>query len=95
MPLAAMGVQPDPYKYLDTLAKLYDMPELRTFVPQVQEAQPPQERTGGSGKLPQPGKPNGNYTRNNVSRGMTPEAEQQQQAMMLMGGGGNNNQGAA
>lgn len=95
MPLTAMGVQPDVYKYVDTLAKLYDIPELRDMVPMAQEAQDPQERTGGVGKLPTPGKPNGEYTRNNVSRGMTPEAEQQQQSMMLLGGGGNNNQGAA
>lgn len=87
MPLTAMGVQPDAYKYLDTLAKLYDIPELRDFVPMVQEAQPPQERTGG-GKLPQPGKPNGQYTRNNVSQGMTDKGMAQQREMMVLAGGG-------
>lgn len=87
MPLTAMGVQPDAYKYLDTLAKLYDIPELRDFVPMVQEAQPPQERVGG-GKLPQPGKPNGQYTRNNVSQGMTDKGMAQQREMMVLAGGG-------
>lgn len=95
LPAVQLGVQPDVYAYLNLLAKYYDLPELRDIVKMTQEAQDPQERLGGGGGLPQPGKPNGEYTRNNVSRGMTPQASEQQQMMMLMGGGGNNNQGAA
>lgn len=92
-PMTAMGLQPDVYAYLATLSKYYDLPELGDIVPMMQTLSPPQG--GGGGSLPQPGKPNGNYTRTNVSRGMTPQAEMQQQSMMLMGGGGNNNAGGA
>lgn len=94
LPAIQLGIQPDIYAYIDKLAKYMDLPELRDIVPMSQEAMMPQERVGG-GNLPQPGKPNGEYTRNNVSRGMTPQASEQQQMMQLMGGGGNNNQGAA
>ena len=88
LPAVQLGIQPDVYAYLNKLAKYYDLPELRELVPMVQEAMDPQERTGrGGGAGPQPGKPNGQYTRSNVSQGMTPAAEQQQQAMMMMGGG--------
>lgn len=93
MPLTALGLQPDIYAYLQKLSKYYDLPELGDIVPMMQTLQPPQG--GGGSSMPSPGKPNGNYVRENVSRGMTPQAEQQQQSMMLMGGGGNNNQGAA
>lgn len=89
LPAIQLGVQPDVYAYLSKLAKYLDLPELSEIVPQTQEALDPRERmSGGGGGGPQPGKPNGNYTRNNVSRGMTPQAELQQQAMMAMSGGG-------
>lgn len=96
LPAIQLGIQPDVYKYLAKLGKYLDLPELAEIVPMIQESMAPQERFGGGSGGPKAGKPNGEYTRNNVSRGMTPEAEQQQQAMMMMGGGGNNNsQGAA
>jgi hypothetical protein len=38
--------------------------------------------------MPQPGKPNGNYTRNNVSQGMTQQGMDQQREMLAMAGGG-------
>lgn len=86
MPAIQLGIQPDIYKYLAKLGKYLDLPELAEIVPMVQEALPPQERTGGGGRGPQPGKPGGHYVRENVSRGMTPQAEQQQQAMMMLSG---------
>jgi hypothetical protein len=86
LPGVQLGVQPDFNKYLSCLAKYYDLPELREIVATAQEAMNPQERTGGQG--PQPGKPNGNYTRNNVSQGMTPQAQDQQREMMAMSGQG-------
>lgn len=93
LPTVAIGVQPDVMAYLATLSKYLDLPELADMVPSMEINQMGLDRRGAS--MPQPGKPNGNYTRSNVSMGMTPQAEQQQQAMMLMGGGGNNNMGAA
>jgi hypothetical protein len=83
LPTIAMGVQPDVYAYLEKLSKYYDLPELSEIVPMMQTLQPPQ---GGGGGMLQPGKPNGNYTRSNVSMGMTPQAEQQQQGMMMLSG---------
>ena len=91
MPLTAMGVQPDVYKYVDTLAKLYDIPELREMVPMAQEAQDPQERTGGGGKLPNPSKPNGQYERVSRSEGMSDRGMNQQREMMILAGGGEQN----
>lgn len=85
LPAVQLGIQPDVYAYLEKLAKLYDLPELRELVPMIQEAQPPQERVRGGGGSTA-GKPNGNYQRKNVSMGMTPQAEQQQQAMMMLSG---------
>lgn len=96
LPAIQLGVQPDVHKYLACLAKYYDLPELMEIVPVSQESIAPQERLAGGGGGPTPGKPNGQYQRNNVSHGMTPAAEQQQQSMMMLaGGGGNNNSGAA
>lgn len=92
VPMVAIGVQPDVMAYLATLSKYLDLPELVDMVPSMELNA---ELQTGRISMPQPGKPNGNYTRNNVSRGMTPEAEQQQQAMIMLGGGGNNNMGAA
>lgn len=86
VPAVQLGVVPDCYAYLDKLAKYYDLPELRDIVKMSQEAMPPEERTQG-GQPPQVGKPNGKYTRNNVSQGMTPMAADQQMAQMLMSGG--------
>lgn len=89
LPAVQLGLQPDVYAYLSKLSKYLDLPELQEIVPQTQQAADPQERlasNGGRG-APAAGKPNGQYTRNNVSRGMTPQAELQQQAMMAMSGG--------
>lgn len=89
LPAIQLGVQPDVYAYLDKLAKYYDLPELREIVKMTQEVMPPQERLpGGQGSRPVAGKPNGNYTRENVSRGMTPQALDQQREMMALAGGG-------
>lgn len=88
LPAVQLGIMPDVYAYFDKLAKLYDLPELRDIVKMSQEAQMPQERMAGGGGMPQPGKPNGNYTRNNVSQGMTPQAADQQMAQMMMSGKG-------
>lgn len=90
LPAVQLGVMPDVYAYLNKLAKYYDLPELRELVPQTQEAMTPQERV--SGKAPQPGKPNGNYTRNNVSQGMTDRGMDQQREMMALAGGGTESQ---
>lgn len=92
LPTIQMGVQPDVYAYLAKLSKYYDLPELAEMVPMMQTLEVPR---GGGGSFPQPGKPNGNYTRSNVSQGMTPQAEQQQQAMMLLGGQPQNQTGGA
>ena len=88
LPAVQLGIQPDVYKYLDKLAKYYDLPELRELVPMIQESMDPRERTGRSGSGPQPGKPNGQYTRENVSRGMTDRGMDQQREMMALAGGG-------
>lgn len=87
MPGVQLGIIPDFPKYLDTLAKYYDLPELREIVKMAQEQMDPQERMQGGGGGGTAGKPNGNYTRNNVSQGMTPQAADQQMAQMLMSGG--------
>lgn len=88
LPAIQLGVQPDFNAYLDKLAKYYDLPELREIVKASQESMDPQERLPGGGGLPKPGKPNGQYTRKNVSQGMTPQAQDQQREMMAMAGGG-------
>jgi hypothetical protein len=89
LPLVAMGVMPDAVMYLTTLATLYDLPELRELIPATQAAMPQQATMGQGGmQMPKPGKPNGNYTRNNVSSGMTPQALDQQREMFAMAGGG-------
>lgn len=89
LPAVQLGLQPDVYAYLSKLSKYLDLPELQEIVPQTQQAADPQEMLASKGGPPAPaaGKPNGQYTRNNVSRGMTPQAELQQQAMMAMSGG--------
>ena len=87
LPAIQLGIQPDVYKYVSQLAKYLDLPELTEIVPMAQEAMPPQERMAGGGG-PQPGKPNGQYTRSNVSQGMTPQALDQQREMMALAGGG-------
>jgi len=38
--------------------------------------------------MPTPGKPNGNYTRKNVSMGQTPQAHDQQLAQLMMAADG-------
>lgn len=88
LPAIQLGVQPDVYAYLDKLAKYYDLPELREIVKMTQESQDPQERLPSGGGGPSPGKPNGQYTRENVSRGMTPQAMDQQREMMMLSGAG-------
>lgn len=88
LPAVQLGVQPDANAYFDKLAKYYDLPELRDIVKMSQEAMAPQERTAGSG-APQPGKPNGEYTRKNVSLGMSDKGMDQQREMMALASGGN------
>lgn len=92
LPAIQLGVIPDVNTYLSYLAKYYDLPELREIVKMSQEVMAPQERMSGGGG-PSPGKPNGNYTRSNVSRGMTPQAMDQQREMMAMAGGGGSEEG--
>lgn len=62
-----MGV--DVAKYIDTLAELHDLPQLREIFANL--LQPPEQQQMGSGpQMQMPGqKPNGNYTRTNVSGG--------------------------
>lgn len=87
MPATALGVIPDVNAYLDKLAKYLDLPELRDIVKTAQDSMEPQERLAGGGGAPSPGKPNGQYRRDNVSHGMTPQAADQQMAQMMMSGG--------
>lgn len=88
LPLVQLGVMPDPIAYLTSLAALYDLPELLDMIPATQ-ASMPQEAMGGSpGGMPKPGKPNGNYTRQNVSQGMSPQAMDQQREMSMLAGNG-------
>lgn len=88
LPAIQLGIQPDVYTYLNKLAKYYDLPELREIVPMVQESMAPQERTGGGGRAPQAGKPNGQYTRTSQSQGMSDRGMDQQREMMALSGGG-------
>jgi len=88
LPAIQLGVVPDFNAYLDKLAKYYDLPELREMVPAVQQVAPPQPGAGGGGGMPTPGKPNGNYTRKNVSMGQTPQAHDQQLAQLMMAADG-------
>ncbi len=93
LPAIQLGVQPDVYAYLDTLAKYLDLPELRKIVKMTQQAMPPQMMGEGGGMgAPKPGKPNGKYTRNNVSHGQTPQAHDQQMAQLMMASGGEGEQ---
>jgi hypothetical protein len=87
LPAVQLGVQPDVNAYLAKLAKYYDLPELLEIVPVAQQSMDPQERLAGGGG-PSPGKPNGKYTRSNVSKGMTPQALDQQREMMALSGAG-------
>jgi len=88
LPSIQMGVQPDVHAYIAQLAKYLDLPELTAIVPMAQESQDPKERLArGGGQMPQPGKPNGNYRRENVSHGMTPQAQEQQREMMALASG--------
>lgn len=93
LPAVQLGVQPDVYAYLNKLAKYYDLPELRELVPMAQSVQPPAEQVGGRGGAPRPGKPNGNYTRNNVSQGMSQQGMDQQREMLALAGGGSEQSG--
>lgn len=88
LPAIQLGVQPDVYAYLDKLAKYYDLPELREIVKMTQESQDPQERLASrGGSVPQAGKPNGQYTRENVSHGMSDRGLNQQRELMALAGG--------
>jgi len=88
LPAIQLGVQPDVYAYLDRLARLYDLPELRDIVKMAQESQDPQERLASrGGSVPQAGKPNGQYTRENVSHGMSDRGLNQQRELMALAGG--------
>jgi hypothetical protein len=86
LPAIQLGVQPDVFSYISHLAKYYDLPELREIVKQSEEAMDPQERTQRGGG-PQPGKPNGNYTRENVSNGMSDRGMDQQRELMALAAG--------
>jgi hypothetical protein len=88
LPATQLGVQPDVYAYLSKLAKYYDLPELREIVAMTQEVMDPQERMAGGGSGPRPDKPNGNYTRENISHGMSDRGMDQQREMMALAGGG-------
>ncbi len=89
LPAIQLGVQPDFNVYLSQLAKYYDLPELREIVKTAQESMDVQERVSqGGGGIPAAGKPNGNYRRENVSRGMTPQAMDQQREMHMLAGAG-------
>ena len=93
MPIAMSG-QPPPDGFdvlLKYLAKYLSLPELSEMVPSSQANFDPQNASKPAGGGYRPGAPNGQYTRTNVSAGMSPAAFQQQQVMQLMGGGGNNN----
>jgi len=84
-----LGVVPNVNAYFNTLAKYLDLPELRDIVTSAEQAMNPMEQLGQSGGgLPTAGKPNGNYKRQNVSQGMTPQAMDQQREMMALSGAG-------
>lgn len=89
VPAIQLGIQPDVHAYISQLAKYLDLPELTNIVPMAQESQDPQERLASrGGAVPQAGKPGGRYVRENVSRGMTPQALDQQREMLAFAGGG-------
>lgn len=82
-----LGVVPNANAYFNTLAKYLDLPELREIVTSAEQAMNPMEQLGQPAGLPTAGKPNGNYTRRNVSQGMTNSAMDQQREMMALGAG--------
>lgn len=86
LPAVQLGIQPDVNAYINQLAKYLDLPELRDIVKTSQDAMPPQERLAGGGGMPQPGKPNGNYTRTSQSNGMSDRGMDQQREMMILSG---------
>ena len=86
LPAVQLGVQPDFNAYLNQLAKLYDMPELRALVPAAQDAMAPQEQRGRGGKMPQAGKPNGRYERVSRSEGMSDRGMDKQRELLLLSG---------
>lgn len=93
LPAIQLGVQPDVHAYIAQLAKYLDLPELLTIVPTAQESVSPQERmSGGGGGVPQAGKPNGQYVRENISRGMSDRGMDQQREMQLLSGKGQESQ---
>lgn len=85
LPAVQLGLQPNISKYFDTLAQLLDLPELREIVPEASTAMDPRQQQSTT-SAPTFDKPNGNYTRNNVSRGQTPQAADQQMSQLLMAG---------
>lgn len=86
LPAVQLGLQPNIPKYFETLAVLLDLPELRDIVTQAQLQMDPQQQQPPEQAISTMGKPNGQYTRTNVSRGQTPQAADQQMAQMLMAG---------
>ena len=90
LPAIQLGVQPDVNAYLAKLGKYMNLPELTEIVPMAQQSMDPREMLagGGGGNLPQPGKPNGQYTRTSQSNGMSDRGMNQQRELMALAGGG-------
>jgi len=84
LPAVQLGLQPNIAKYFESLAVLLDLPELREIVTEAEVEADPQQQQSPEQVTSVLGKPNGQYTRNNVSRGQTPQAAEQQMTQMLM-----------
>jgi len=83
LPSVQMGLVPNIPKYFDALATLLDLPELRDIVTESQPEMDPLQQASRQ-MASTAGKPNGQYTRSNVSRGQTPQAAEQQMMQTLM-----------
>jgi len=83
LPSVQMGLVPNIPKYFDALATLLDLPELRDIVTESQPEMNPLQQASRQ-MASTAGKPNGQYTRSNVSRGQTPQAAEQQMMQTLM-----------
>jgi hypothetical protein len=87
IPLQQMGVVPDVEQYLRLISKYGDLPEIDALA--TLSPDPMMSKAGGGSAMPSTGfgKPNGQYTRTNVSGGMTPQAASQQAMMTAMTAG--------
>lgn len=87
LPLVPLGVKPDATAYLKTVSKYSGMLEVADWVPDVGLTDP--QNLDGGGQQRMPATTNRNYTRTNVSPGMSQRGSEQQMMQQLLANAGN------